>query len=427
MQCKYCQAELAEENPLCPNCGGDNTPDVSQAPETVPPKKKIKPIQAIAASVVGLVLLVLLVQMVHYGVTGRYISFANNVYVKGAYTVDAGDLDSEAELAEHQKKMASVVATMGEDSLTNGQLQAFYWAAVNTGEYDISYTTPLSEQIYDADTGMTWEQHILEEALGRWKKYTLLVKEASSSGYTLPQAYQEQLDTFDEQILTYAQSYGYEDAASYVEALLGTGCTLEDYRYYVALYFTAELYLQEKMLDYEPTDGEMEAYFAANEDAFSQAGVTKESDKLLDIRHILIKPDGDTDEAWETCRVTAQGILDQWLAGEATEESFAQLAMEHSEDGSASSGGLYQEVYEGQMVTAFNDWCFDESRRSGDSGLVKTEYGYHVIYYVDGAPAWQYYSKMGVQVEKGDAYAQSLADAQTMKVNYRSIVLGDQE
>jgi len=33
------------------------------------------------------------------------------------------------------------------------------------------------------------------------------------------------------------------------------------------------------------------------------------------------------------------------------------------------------------MVTAFNDWCFDEARQVGDTGIVETEYGYHVMYF----------------------------------------------
>ena len=34
------------------------------------------------------------------------------------------------------------------------------------------------------------------------------------------------------------------------------------------------------------------------------------------------------------------------------------------------------------MVTNFNDWCFDESRKTGDTGIVESTYGYHVMYYV---------------------------------------------
>ena len=43
------------------------------------------------------------------------------------------------------------------------------------------------------------------------------------------------------------------------------------------------------------------------------------------------------------------------------------------------------------MVTEFNDWCFDETRKAGDHGIVKTRFGYHIMYFVgtnDGTPTW---------------------------------------
>ena len=64
--------------------------------------------------------------------------------------------------------------------------------------------------------------------------------------------------------------------------------------------------------------------------------------------------------------------------------SFAVLAGQHSDDpGSAENGGLYESIYPGQMVQPFEDWCFDESRQPGDTGIVKTEYGYHIMYFVE--------------------------------------------
>ena len=35
------------------------------------------------------------------------------------------------------------------------------------------------------------------------------------------------------------------------------------------------------------------------------------------------------------------------------------------------------------MEEAFEDWCFDESRKAGDVGIVETSYGYHVMYFVE--------------------------------------------
>ena len=34
------------------------------------------------------------------------------------------------------------------------------------------------------------------------------------------------------------------------------------------------------------------------------------------------------------------------------------------------------------MVVNFNDWCFDSARKTGDTDIVESEYGYHVMYFV---------------------------------------------
>ena len=116
---------------------------------------------------------------------------------------------------------------------------------------------------------------------------------------------------------------------------------------------------------------------------------------MKNVRHILIAPshdhaedetheDGETYSAEElaAAKATADEILASWKAGEATEESFAALANEKSADGDGVSGGLYENIYPGQMVPAFNDWCYDAARKTGDTDIVETEYGYHVMYFV---------------------------------------------
>ena len=37
------------------------------------------------------------------------------------------------------------------------------------------------------------------------------------------------------------------------------------------------------------------------------------------------------------------------------------------------------------MVSAFNDWCFASERKHGDYEIVESEYGYHLMYFVDHA------------------------------------------
>ena len=113
---------------------------------------------------------------------------------------------------------------------------------------------------------------------------------------------------------------------------------------------------------------------------------------LAQVRHILIKAVADengeyTDEAKAEALARAEEIYAQWQAGEATEESFAALANELSEDtGSNTNGGLYDNVMKGQMVEEFDAFCF-AGHKSGDTGIVYGEAagsyaGYHVMYYV---------------------------------------------
>jgi hypothetical protein len=114
---------------------------------------------------------------------------------------------------------------------------------------------------------------------------------------------------------------------------------------------------------------------------------------LVNVRHILAAFKGGTynsstgqtvytDAEKKAAKEEAEKLLKQWQDGEATEESFAALANKHSADGDGTTGGLYEDIYPGQMVTNFNDWCFDDSRKPGDTGIVETEYGYHVMYFV---------------------------------------------
>ena len=113
---------------------------------------------------------------------------------------------------------------------------------------------------------------------------------------------------------------------------------------------------------------------------------------LANVRHILVAFEGGTynsttamteytDEEKAAALKEAKALLAEWEAGEATEDSFAALANEKSDDGDGTTGGLYTDVVPGQMVTNFNDWCFDEARKVGDYEIVETEYGYHIMFY----------------------------------------------
>lgn len=149
----------------------------------------------------------------------------------------------------------------------------------------------------------------------------------------------------------------------------------------------------------------------------------------VNVRHILIAPEkkgnennaiNASAEAWDKAYKEAKDVLAAYNKGKKTEDSFAELAKEKSSDGSASKGGLYEDVYPNQMVSTFNSWCFDSNRRAGDVDIIKTEYGYHIMYFVGqtSTPVWEYTAKAELKNAAGQTESEKLDEAYTAKVNW---------
>ena len=111
-------------------------------------------------------------------------------------------------------------------------------------------------------------------------------------------------------------------------------------------------------------------------------------ENTVSVRHILFaNTDAEgkalTEAEIEQKKKDAEAALKKWEEGDKTSESFGEIAAELTEDtGSQSTGGLYENVLPGQMVPEFDAWIFDSARAEGDTAIVETDYGYHVMYFV---------------------------------------------
>ncbi len=535
MFCRKCGKELVPGKYIC-RCGEDNTPHKGGFPWKV-----------VLLTVVALAFLAVLVWLVYLGTTGVLSEKDNDVYFKGSYTVDA-----ETAMANRE----TVVAVMGNDKLTNGQLQVFYGMQIidylRTNGAVFDYTQPLSGQIYDKTTGLSWEQFFLETALNTWKQYRIITNRAKEANYQLETIYQEKLDSERARLEAIAAENNFETVDALIQADMGPGCTFDDYYYYMELHYYGNLYFQDLASEIEVSMEEMEAYFVANEIELAENGITKDSGILadvrkiyikpsgggkgadnkttvyteaemtaaraeiqsildawlagdktaesfaklaeeksddantaangglyaylyenglteVDVRHILIMPEGGStdsngnasysDSEWQTCQAKAQAILDEFLVGEQTEARFGELAKLYTKDGNGSVGGIYMDVPLNYMVKPFEEWIFDKSRQPGDTGLVKTTYGYHVmyfvhrddaldswifdearqagdyeiiqaddgwhlVYYVGGEEGWIRLCRGGVMDEKTTALLESMLLGHVMEPQYADIVLG---
>lgn len=328
----------------------------------------------------------------------------------GSNTVTALTAYSVTEASPSDSNMSAVVAIndLGEVCLTNAQLQIYYWIEFynfmnSYGSYASMLGLDTTQPLYlqsSMQEGSTWEQYFLEAAALHYSENYALAQAAYESGYTISEedeANVEDMANPDGTFAAEAVENGYESVDAYVQANFGSGITIADYQEYLRTYYAAAYYYNAQKEAYTATltDADVEAHFDENIENFD--GLTKVNN--IKVRHILISVEGETDEngeysaeAWATAEATANDLYEQWKSNP-TEENFIALAEEHSTDpGSNTNGGLYDDVYPGQMVEAFNDWCFDASRQIGDHGIVQTNYGYHIMYFVGQSENRQWFT-----------------------------------
>lgn len=141
------------------------------------------------------------------------------------------------------------------------------------------------------------------------------------------------------------------------DALEKSGLTEKDFQQDIDKYLSIRK-LMEPLV--KVTDEEVEAYFNENKATLDQT-------EQVEARHILVE-----DEA------LANDLYKQLQDG----ADFAELAKEHSTDGSAAQGGNLGFFSPGEMVPEFNDKAF--SLEVGEiSEPVQTEHGFHLIEVLD--------------------------------------------
>ena len=125
-----------------------------------------------------------------------------------------------------------------------------------------------------------------------------------------------------------------------------------------------------------PTDAEAKDFYDKNPDKFKQ-------DEQVRASHILVRVEPNADaKAKARAKAEIESVLKELKAG----GDFAKLAQQHSQDGSAAQGGDLGYFPHGQMVPEFDKVAF--SLPVGQlSGVVTTQFGYHVLKVTDRKPA----------------------------------------
>ncbi len=160
-----------------------------------------------------------------------------------------------------------------------------------------------------------------------------------------------------------------------------------------------------------------------------------------DVRHILVQAEttkedsegnsvdlsqAEIDKNFAEAKTEAEKILKEWKDGKATEETFSKLATEKTDDtGSKETGGLYEDITStSSYVPEFLDWAL-ASHKKGDTGIIKTDYGYHIMYFVgaDKTEKWEKDVRDAIASKEFNDFSTELYDDISEKINKTEFIM----
>ena len=335
----------------------------------------------------------------------------DDVSCKGSYTQDTAD-------------GRTVVAQVDGEVLTLGMLNILYRLEINSfvpGEQmqGPDFSKPLETQLCEPPyENLSWQQYFLQKALDRWhslqalERMSLEVKLQDEENFEVDEALHEEymkdmpindtvlygkeatfklsktqreyLDSLPEQLQALAKDRG-GSLEQLVETQFGTMSSAEDLEKVTWLLNYAYMYFIELTYDREID----ETALVTQIDQMEYTGET-----VVDMRHILFRPEGSwtpdgrvtaSEEAWKKAEQDARKIRDRFVHGwRKVPGEFGVLAHDYTADESSRAfGGRYTEIHRGQMLEPLDQWLFDPQRSSGEVEVIRTDLGWHVVYFED--------------------------------------------
>ena len=315
---------------------------------------------------------------------------------------------------EAPAKAAGPVLTCGDYAMDADGFQYYFghqYATVldSYGADAFDPAQPLADQAYD--DSQSWADFLTDQALTLAEQTQQLCLAAKDAGYTLPAGADLNAVT-DEQ----ARQAGCADLADYLTGFYGQGATAEGYLAFLTDTRTAAAYSEQLLNAREYTDEEIERFYDERATDYAEIfDLPKSYDCLLDVRIIRFYPDDlDSEADWQAAEDRANRVADRFRA-EGTEEAFARLADEASEDFNCPDGGLYTKLHPGELP-ALDSWLFakDSRRAAGDVELLREDDAWALCYVsaVGDRPYWM------IVAENDLRYADYFAAFEALKKQY---------
>ncbi|MBO4473681.1 MAG: peptidylprolyl isomerase [Clostridiales bacterium] len=233
-----------------------------------------------------------------------------------------------------------------------------------------SYGIPMTEAGFIDMEGQltekyTVKQYLNEIVISDFQGEVYLLEYAQSKNLQLDETVLSSIDEQFKETEETAKKYGMT-LDEYLQSYYGPEATEEGLRAIMQRYELVNLGMQNYVKEYQFKEGE---------------------DMLPIVYHVLY-PTIDlntTLELTEEAQAEAKKKAEDMQASITSLEDMKTKGEAAVQAGEAAEANQYT-VMLGQMVQEFEDWCFAK-HEVGDTGVVKTMYGYHVMYYVGQEPA----------------------------------------
>ena len=347
--------------------------------------------------------------MIHYLGIDTTKSLASQTYGDGTWLdffkeSATSSLESNLVYAE-AAKVAGITLDEEDINEINNSIAAFKDEANLNGFTETSYLSAF----FGDDVSMN-DVRTFYELVTISNKYETAIKDEITNSITIDDIekyYNENIDLFTySDIIVYTESYDSQNCPKAMfEAKFDKICSAtsenefvreldsylrsnenldSSYEYktidmdYIDSYPIAEWVFERYDANYSRRYGEIGKIFTDDNElqiAFIVRSPYRDESPTKNVGHILFSYDQyDTADA---ALDMAENIHAKYLSGEKTRDSFEALGQEYTDD----TAVFYNNVYKGQMVENFENWLFDPNRKIGDTGIVETEYGYHIMYF----------------------------------------------
>ncbi len=255
------------------------------------------------------------------------------------------------------------VAKVGGEKITKAEYNFFLGSIKNEMEQTVSASGGDTNAFWNSKIdGVDAKEKAKTRALEEAQSYKIQQIKAKENNVKLEKT---EVDNINKSIDEQVKTMGRMEADKQLKQLYGI--TVNQYKTIARDLTLVQKYTSQEQQKIQPT-----------EDDYKKAYESVENADKVTVRHILISTvDADKKPLPEDKQAEAKKKADEVFEKVKAGGDMKELAKQYSEDpGSKENAGQYT-LGRGEMVKEFEDWSF--SAKPGDTAIVKSEYGYHVM------------------------------------------------